>query len=91
MNDKMTLEKLLAHFGAERLLRALPQREVVEAFGWWSVSDLATEVGMTEGGFRRLMDSGEIPSPTHRLHRRMYYTSEEAEQIRSHLGTHAAK
>lgn len=91
MNEQIMLERLLDHFGIEKLLRALPQREVVEAFGWRSVSDLATEVSMTEGGFRRLMDSGDVPSPTHRLHRRMYYTSEEAEKIRTHLGTHAAK
>lgn len=80
-----TLSMLESHFGLERLLRALPQREVKAALGLSTVTDLARSADMSEAALRRRMERGEIPYPTEIIQRRAYFTREQATDIQRRL------
>ena len=76
------LEVLVSHFGVERLVAELPQKEVAKLLDLVPVRDLAEELGVTYDSLRYAMSSDRIPFPTVRLVRRAYYTREQADEIK---------
>ena len=82
MNKKKNITKLVEHFGFEKIIAALPQREVREALGLVTAIELATEMGLTYDELRWQLNSGSIPHPTHKLVRRCFYTHDEADAIK---------
>jgi hypothetical protein len=79
--NEATIEKLITNVGMDRLANALPQNQVRKALDLVSVHDLAQTLGLSYSAFRWHMGTGRIPAPQHRLVRRAYYTTHEAEAI----------
>lgn len=78
-------DKVVKHFGMERIVAALPQREVCDVLGLVCLKNLTQELGMSYDVFRRYMESGSVPYPEVRLLRRAYYTQAEGEAIKQKL------
>ena len=79
-NDRQ-LRQLLAHFGVEKLIAALPQDEVRKALDLVSTQEVAQMLGMNYNTFHWHMAEGHIPFPQIRLVRRAYFTRNEADAI----------
>lgn len=79
------LERVVCHFGIEKVISSLPQKAVCELLGLVCMKDLTHELGMPYGTYRSHMEAGKIPYPELRLHRRAYYRQEEAEAIRKSI------
>ena len=79
------IDRIVAHFGIEGLVSALPQHEVCEALELVCLKDLSEELDVGYDKFRSLMASGAIPYPQVRLLRRAYFRKEEADTIRKKL------
>ena len=77
--------RVVEHFGIERVIAALPQHEVCDVLELVCVKDLSKELGVNYDTFRSYMQEGTIPYPEVRLLRRTYYTNKEAEAIRNKL------
>ena len=82
MNDRQTLEVLISHFGTQRLIAALPQRQVTKLLDLVSVRELADGMDLNYHTLRSHMNDGTIPFPTVRLVRRAYYTRDQADKIK---------
>ncbi len=78
-------DRIVKHFGKERLVAALPQKEVCKVLGLVCLRHLTTELDVSYDLFRRYMEAGTIPFPEVRILRRCYYTTEEAEAIKQQL------
>ena len=77
--------RVVEHFGIERVIAALPQHEVCAVLELVCVKDLSKELGVNYDTFRSYMQDGTIPYPEVRLLRRTYFTKKEAEAIRTKL------
>ena len=82
LNDKQMIELLIENFGTERILAAMPKRDVVAMLDLVSVRELAETMNLNYNTFRSHMNEGRIPFPTVRLVRRAYFTREQAETIK---------
>ena len=83
--NRKTIDRLVAHFGVERICAALPQHEVRCVLELVSVQELADQLGVGYDSLRSQMQSGEIPFPDFRLVRRAYYKTDEADAIKQKL------
>ena len=63
-------EKVVDHFGVDRMVAALPQKEVCDVLGLVCLKELTHELGISYDLFRRHMESGSVPYPEVRLLRR---------------------
>ena len=75
------LDRLVDHFGIEKMIAALPQKEVCKVLDLVSMKDLAEELDVRYDTFRHYMQAGTIPFPEVRLLRRAYFRKEEVEAI----------
>ena len=82
------LDQIIAHFGLERIVAALPQKQVCDVLELVCVKDLSQELNVGYDKFRSYMASGTIPYPQVRLLRRAYFRKEVAESIRKKLRQH---
>lgn len=89
--DRKDFDRLVEHFGMNRVIAALPQKEVCNFLGLVCVRDLTKQLGVCYETFRSHMQAGTIPYPEVRLHRRAYFRKEEAEAIRKKLEQHRRK
>ena len=80
-NNRKTIDRLISHFGVERILHALPQHEVCSALELVSVQELAEQLGLGYDSLRSQMQSGKIPFPDVRLVRRAFFTKDQAQTI----------
>lgn len=78
-------DQIVKHFGIDRIVGALPQKEVCDVLGLVSLKDLTNDIGISYDLFRRHMESGSVPYPEARLLRRAYFTSDEANAIKQKL------
>ncbi|QDT95287.1 hypothetical protein [Gimesia aquarii] len=76
---------IVKSFGKERIAAALPQKEVCQVLGLVCLRDLTDDLGVSYDKFRRYMEAGKIPFPEVRLLRRTYYTTQEADAIKTKL------
>ena len=79
--DDKTVGRLITNVGLERLVAALPQKDLRKALEMVSIRELARMMAMNESTMRWHVAEGRIPYPQVRLVRRGYYTREEAEAI----------
>ncbi len=79
--DEELLQKLVGHFGVQRLVAALPQKEVRKVLDLVSLQEMTAMLGTNYSTLHWYMDEGRIPYPQVRLVRRPYYTRNEAEAI----------
>lgn len=86
--DETMFAMLIHHFGAERIISALPQAEVVAVLGLVSVSELTKALNVNYSTLRYSMSVGIIPYPEVRLLRRAYYSPQQAEHIKQTWGSH---
>ena len=82
IDDRQSLDLLVSHFGIEKLIGALPQRQVAKLLDLVCVRELADELSLNYHTCRSHMNDGTIPFPQVRLVRRAYYTREEADEIK---------
>lgn len=82
MEQEDTLRRLITTFGTERLIAALPQREVKQALDLVTTRELAESLDVNYNTLRGRMKNGTIPFPDVRLIRRAYYTRRQAESIK---------
>ncbi len=82
---RQDIDRIIAHFGVDGLVAALPQHEVCEALKLICVKDLAEELNVSYDKFRSFMAAGAISYPQVRLLRRAYFRKEEADTIRKKL------
>jgi len=85
MLNRKDFNRVVEHFGIERVIAALPQHEVCGILELVCVKDLSKELGVSYDTFRSYMQEGTIPYPEVRLLRRTYFRKEEAEAIRTKL------
>lgn len=79
------LEQIITHFGIEKVIAALPQKEVCTVLELVSLKQLTEELGIGYDSFRSYMHTGVIPYPEVRILRRAYFRKGEAEMIRKKL------
>lgn len=79
------LDRLVEHFGVERIIAALPQSDVCEILELVCLKDLTDELGMHYETIRTHMEKGVIPFPEVRILRRAYFRKEEADAIKKKL------
>ena len=82
LDDKQMIELLIENFGTERLIAALPQRQVTKLLDLVSVRELADGINLNYHTLRSHMNDDTIPFPTVRLVRRAYYTRDQADKIK---------
>lgn len=80
INEK-TITTALEDLAIERLVAALPQKDLLPALGLVSMKTLSQMLGIHGSTMRYHMAEGRIPRPTIRLKQRPYYTRVEAEAI----------
>ena len=79
--NREDLDRLVDHFGIERVIAALPQKDVCKVLGLVCMKELTQELGVRYGTFRHHMRAGTIPFPEVRLLRRAYFRKQEVETI----------
>ena len=79
--DDKTVGRLITDVGLERLVAALPQRDLRKALDLISMPELAQMINVNYSTLRWHMGEGHLPVPQHRLVRRGYYSRVEAEAI----------
>ena len=79
--NRKDLDRLVEHFGIEKMIAALPQKEVCEVLDLVSMEYLAEELDVRYDTLRHYMQAGAISFPEVRLLRRAYFRKEEVEAI----------
>ncbi len=79
--NRKDLDRLVDHFGIEKIIAALPQKEVCNVLGLVCLKELTQELDVRYDTLRHYMQAGVITFPEVRLLRRAYFRKEEVAAI----------
>lgn len=80
--SRRALRQLEQTLGIETLLNSLPQEHVKRALKLRSKADLAAELGVPYETLRSWITNGRVPKPEVQLHKRAYFSPEQALAIK---------